>query len=169
MNRPVTRETMHDETRTEDSKPGPGLVVRALVGLLVLAFIAQVIGVVRRNINWDEFLFLSTIYRAARGEALPLLQTAYVHLFGWLPHVGSDEIDQVLVGRSIYVLLFAGSLLLPPPRRRWLDLLGRSRPWHCSRSFPTAWRTRRASGSTGCCFRFSSVIRCCCPIQLRGA
>jgi hypothetical protein len=61
--------------------------------------------------NGDEAIFLSNIHRAANGWQLGLLQTAHVHLFGWLPSVG-DEITQIKVGRVIYVGLWAVSLLL---------------------------------------------------------
>jgi len=74
--------------------------------------------------NGDEAIFLSNIHRAANGWQLGLLQTAHVHLFGWLPSVG-DEITQIKVGRVIYVGLWAISLtLLHRLARRLLDPLG---------------------------------------------
>src|SRR5689334_865406 len=114
--------------RGEIHQDGPALgtpsslIVRVVLGL---TFAVQAIAVFRRNINWDEFLFLSNIYRTARGETLPLLQTAYVHLFGWLPAIGQNEIDQIMVARAIYVVLLAGSLaLLFRLAQRWLEPIG---------------------------------------------
>jgi hypothetical protein len=40
----------------------------ALLGLLAAAFAVQLLGVFRRNINWDEFLFLSNVYAVPNGD-----------------------------------------------------------------------------------------------------
>jgi len=74
----------------------------ALHGLLVL----------RWNVNWDEFHYLSYVYEAARGELAYAWATFHVHLFGWLRGVGGTEVDQVLVARGVSLLALAGSALL---------------------------------------------------------
>jgi len=100
-------------------------IAMALLGLLFASFAVQVLGIFHRNINWDEFLFLSNVYRAARGEGVGLLQTAYVHLFGWLTRIGGDEIAQIIAARALYLALWAGSLaLLYRLARQLIDPLG---------------------------------------------
>lgn len=87
-------------------------VATLLLALLLLSLAVQLAGVFRRNINWDEFLFLANIYRAGRGEPVGLLQTSYVHLFGWLPRVGADAIAQITVARLLYLGIWIVSLML---------------------------------------------------------
>ncbi len=79
----------------------------AVIGVL-FAFICYYASV--RNLNWDEFHFLSDIYTVARGEAIQPLQTFYVRLFGWLPGLGGDEITQIMVARGFYLALLAAAL-----------------------------------------------------------
>lgn len=96
-----------------------------LMGLLVASIALVVLGVFRQEVGGDEYIFLSTIHRAARGEAIGLLQTAYVHLFAWLPSMGYHEISQAVIGRLVSVALWVGSLgLLYRIGRRLLDPMG---------------------------------------------
>jgi hypothetical protein len=108
--RPSDRPT--SKSVAEGSAAAPQLLTCSLWLVLGLTFVAQIVGIVRRNVNWDEFLFLTTVYRSVRGESIQVLQTAYVHLFGWLPSVGGTELDQIVAARSIYLLLWALSLAL---------------------------------------------------------
>ena len=100
--------------------------VRALlIILLAVAFAIVGLSAFFLPVNGDEFIFLSNIHRAANGWSVGLLQTAYVHLFAWLPFVGQDEVGQVKIGRVIYIGLWAISLfLLHRLARRLLDPLG---------------------------------------------
>jgi hypothetical protein len=115
-----------------DVLPGPlaaaavhRAIAMALLGLLFASFAVQILGIFHRNINWDEFLFLSNVYRAASGDGVGLLQTSYVHLFGWLTRIGGDEIAQVTAARALYLVLWAGSLaLLYRLARQLIDPLG---------------------------------------------
>jgi hypothetical protein len=84
----------------------------ALLGLLTAALAVQLLGVFRRNINWDEFLFLANVYAVNNGEAVGLLQTSFAHLFGWLTRIDGNEITQVTVARLVYLVIWAGSLAL---------------------------------------------------------
>lgn len=97
----------------------------ALTALLVASFAVIVLGVFRQAIDGDEAIFLTAIHRAANGQPVGLLQTAYVHLFAWLPLLEHDEIFQIRLGRLIYVALWALSLtLLYRLGRRLLDPVG---------------------------------------------
>ena len=89
-----------------------GRVGTALFGLLLVSLAVQILGIFHRNVNWDEFLFLSNVYQVTRGEAAGLLQTSYAHLFGWLTRIGGDEIAQIKLARAFYVVLWMGSLVL---------------------------------------------------------
>lgn len=79
----------------------------AVIGVLA-AFTAWYASI--KNVNWDEFFFLSHIYSVARGEAIQPLQTFYVHLFSWLPHLGDNEISQIMLARGLFVLLLGLSM-----------------------------------------------------------
>ncbi|HUE46962.1 MAG TPA: hypothetical protein VMO81_11975 [Aestuariivirgaceae bacterium] len=111
---PVARAGVASELISADA-------IRAtLIALLVASFAVIVLGVFRQAINGDENIFLTAIHRAASGEPVSLLQTAYVHLFAWLPLVEHDEIFQITLGRLIYVVLWAVSLTLLHRLGRWL-------------------------------------------------
>jgi hypothetical protein len=102
-----------------------GTIRTLLAGLLVASFALVVLGVFRQAVNGDEYIFLSTIYRVANGEPLGLLQTAYAHLFAWLPSVGHNEISQTALGRLVHVIFWAASLaLLYRLGRKLLDPIG---------------------------------------------
>ena len=97
------------------SAPGPGheRTFLALCGATVaLALLLQAAGVLRRDVHWDEFIFLSNVHTWLRGGALRLFQTPYVHFFGWLPVAGPDELAQVRLGRWVLLASWAGSLAL---------------------------------------------------------
>ena len=53
------------------------------------------------EINWDEFLNLSMVHDWRRGELHELLQTAFVHLFGWVPAISGNEVDQIVAARAL--------------------------------------------------------------------
>jgi hypothetical protein len=96
-----------------------------LLGLLALSFASVLLGVFHQHISGDEFFSLHNIYRAANDERLGLLQTPYVHLFGWLTKIEGGEIEQIELARLIYVAVWAGSLaLLYAVARRLMDLPG---------------------------------------------
>jgi hypothetical protein len=96
-----------------------------LISLLPLSFAAQVLGAFHWIVSGDEFIFLDITYRVANGHAVSLLQTPYAHLFGWLTHIGDDEIRQITLARLLYLVFWAGSLaLLYQLARRLIDPLG---------------------------------------------
>jgi len=70
---------------------------------------AHLFLVFRIEINWDEFHFLSLVHEYRRGSLDLVLQTFHVLPFAWLPHLGPDEVDQVLGARSLYWALLVGS------------------------------------------------------------
>ncbi|GMN04203.1 hypothetical protein MTsPCn3_29340 [Erythrobacter sp. MTPC3] len=53
--------------------------------------------------NWDEYLNLAMIYDHQRGELREILQTGFVHLFGWVTWVSHNEADQVIAARIVYL------------------------------------------------------------------
>jgi hypothetical protein len=82
---------------------------RLLASLIVLAFLAQGFLLLRLNVNWDEFYFLSFVYDHGRGTLATPVQSFHVHLLGWLTRVGGQEVDQVIVGRAVLLLLLVAT------------------------------------------------------------
>ncbi len=56
-----------------------------------------------RNINWDEFYFLSHIHAWLDGRLDRPMQTFFVHGFGWLTAIPGDEIGQIVAARLVMV------------------------------------------------------------------
>ena len=88
--------------------------VRALLIVLLFASFGSLgLAAFRRFLNGDEYIFLSQIYRAWNHWPIGFSQTAYVHLFSWwLPYLGTNEADQIVIGRLFFVAVWAGSLWL---------------------------------------------------------
>ena len=61
------------------------------------------------NINWDEFYFLSQLHLYQNGTLTAPLQTIHVHLFGWLPLISDNEIQQIFAARSFVWLISLGT------------------------------------------------------------
>lgn len=66
---------------------------------LALVAVARLHVATHLNLNWDEFLNLSMVYDFRRGELSEILQTAFVHLFAWLPLISANEVDQLIAAR----------------------------------------------------------------------
>lgn len=85
---------------------------QAVLAAIALALLFQAWVALVTEINWDEFYYLSQIYDYQRGELTRPLQTAHVHLFGWLPAIDGDEIRQIVVGRLVMLLCEAATCVL---------------------------------------------------------
>ncbi|MEM6407571.1 MAG: hypothetical protein AAF700_04050 [Pseudomonadota bacterium] len=59
-----------------------------------------------RNVNWDEFYFLSKIHDYLAGRLETPMQTFHVHLFIWLARMPGDEMMQIFVARLCMTGLF---------------------------------------------------------------
>ncbi|MEP5730543.1 MAG: hypothetical protein ABJL67_14365 [Sulfitobacter sp.] len=64
-----------------------------------------------RNINWDEFYFLSHVHAQLDGRLDRPLQTVFVHAFGWLSAVSGTEADQIAIARLVMLVFFSGTCL----------------------------------------------------------
>ena len=75
--------------------------------LLVIAgfVLAQIVLIPRLNIHWDEYFYLSHIHSYLAGRLTDPLQTFHVHLLPWLPQAAAMEADQIVVGRSVMLVL----------------------------------------------------------------
>ncbi|MEE2673458.1 MAG: hypothetical protein VX466_06675 [Myxococcota bacterium] len=80
----------------------------AILVLIVIATALELRLVFHLNINWDEFHFLSRIYEYRSGVLTSRLQTLHVHLFGWLPAISMNEVDQIVAARSALLALGIG-------------------------------------------------------------
>lgn len=141
--------------RPEVVKPGAGQWVLALGCALLLATKFWLIP--RLNINWDEFLFLSQIHAAARGELTQGLQTSYTQVFVWMTRLAGDEIAQIHVGRVLMVtLLGASALLIQRLATRWV---APAAGWAAALAFLAMWPTMKHGGT----FRADSLLL---PLEL---
>lgn len=82
--------------------PKPLAAMRmTLLWCVGLVFIARLYIVTHLSLNWDEFLNLSMLYDFRRGEMTEIFQTAFVHLFHWVPLVSLNEVDQLVAARFL--------------------------------------------------------------------
>lgn len=104
-----------------DPRPQAQRIV--LIGSLLLLAAARLDLVIRFEANWDEFLNLAMVHNYARGELREVLQTAFIHLFFWVPAVAVNEVDQVIAARLL-VLVFAAitSLAIYKISRHFMDI-----------------------------------------------
>jgi hypothetical protein len=72
---------------------------KLMIGVIVVIFLMQVLMARHFEINWDEFLNLSMVYDHQRGTLKELLQTGFVHLFGWVTSISKNEVDEVIAAR----------------------------------------------------------------------
>ena len=75
----------------------------AIVALAVIA-VLQVLFVVDRTINWDEFYFYGQIVDFTQGETIKPLQTLHVQLLAWIPGIASTGVDGIVIGRLVMLL-----------------------------------------------------------------
>lgn len=88
--------------RTVIFAPTPlGRMRMALLWLLGMVFVARIHIATHLALNWDEFLNLSMLYDFRRGEMTEIFQTAFIHLFQWLPLVSTNEVDQLVAARFV--------------------------------------------------------------------
>jgi len=77
----------------------------ALIAVAILFILCiQILFLINFNINWDEFLYLSLIFEHASGTLSNSLQTFHVHLFAWMTNLEWDEVQLVLLGRSLMLV-----------------------------------------------------------------
>jgi hypothetical protein len=130
----------------------PGAVQWALALACTLLWVAKFWLIPRLNINWDEFLFLSQVHAATRGELTQGLQNSYTHLFAWLPYLPGDEISQIRVARVLMVVLLGVSaLLVQRLASRWF---APEAAWTAALAFLALWPTLKHGGS----FRADSLL-----------
>jgi hypothetical protein len=104
----------------DSTSPRVNFVLVLLIGVALLARL-HLTWVF--EINWDEFRHLSQIYQHERGGLTFTLQSIYVHLFGWLPLVGTSEVDQIIAARvAIFVLTLGTAVCLFLISRRFLPV-----------------------------------------------
>lgn len=92
------------------SGSGSWLFSATLIAVVLASILAKIYVALYYQINWDEFLFLSRIYLSSNDSLGSVFQTGYVHLFSWLIWIPGDEVDQVVVGRLIMLLLQCGTM-----------------------------------------------------------
>ncbi len=87
-------------------------IVRSVIRLAVFcAFAAMVVMAWTRNINWDEFYFLSHVHANLDGRLDRPLQTVFVHGFSWLAWLSGHEVDQIATARLAMMGFFVGTCI----------------------------------------------------------
>ena len=92
-------------TRNRDIR----LVNTFLIVLISLAAFFHLHLIFLQNINWDEFLYLSKVYKYNSGTLDSVFQSYYVHFFRWLPSIPGAEIKQIFAARIIIYTLMIGT------------------------------------------------------------
>ena len=83
-----------------------GLTHPALIRTVVLVAFAVLVALAFiRNVNWDEFYFLSLVHAHLDGRLDRPLQTFHVHFFGWLAVLPGDEITRITAARLVMTVL----------------------------------------------------------------
>lgn len=85
------------------------LAALLLFGILVLLW--QMAMLLRREFNWDEYYFLSLVFRYRQGTLEQPLQTFHVHLFAWLTELPWSDSNRIIAGRAVMLLLHLVTLL----------------------------------------------------------
>jgi hypothetical protein len=81
-----------------------GLVSETTLRVGIACFFALLVALAfTRNVNWDEFYFLSHVHAWLDGRLDRPMQTFFVHGFGWLARVAENEVDQIVVARLVMV------------------------------------------------------------------
>lgn len=83
-----------------------------LAAAIACSFALQVWLAFTRQVNWDEFWFLTRIYQYRQGNLAADLQTAYVHGFTWLVYVSDNVIGRIVAARVLMLGFEAGTFWL---------------------------------------------------------
>ena len=86
-----------------------------LLGTILSILYVQAIFIVDLNINWDEFLYLSIVFEHSRGTLSKTIQTFHVHFFTWMTNLDWDEVQLILLSRTLMLcceLLTLGFIFL---------------------------------------------------------
>ncbi|MDA8584998.1 hypothetical protein N9L47_01885 [Rhodobacteraceae bacterium] len=70
---------------------------------IAAAFLALCVLSYTRNVNWDEFYFLSHVHAWLDGRLDRPMQTGFVHAFTWLGLVPGHEMEQIFAARVVMI------------------------------------------------------------------
>lgn len=92
--------------------PEQSWIAHALVRVGIVASFVYLIAIAfHRNINWDEFYFLSHIHAFLEGRLDRPMQTFYVRLFGWLTDLPGSEVAHIGSARLVMTGFFAATAI----------------------------------------------------------
>jgi uncharacterized membrane protein len=83
---------------------GKPLEIALIVGAILFILCIQILFLINFNINWDEFLYLALIFEHSSGTLSKSLQTFHVHLFAWMTNLEWDEVQLILLGRTLMLV-----------------------------------------------------------------
>lgn len=70
---------------------------------IAASFLALCVLAYSRNVNWDEFYFLSHVHAWLDGRLDRAMQTGFVYAFGWLDRLPGHEMEQIFAARIVMV------------------------------------------------------------------
>ena len=70
-------------------------------GAIAICFLAMAVLAYTRNVNWDEFHYLSFVHLWLDGELDRPMQMGHVHAFGWLDLLPGSEMTQIFAARLV--------------------------------------------------------------------
>lgn len=95
---------------------------KVLSAFLLLAVVARIYVAYRYEINWDEFFYLSFIYKYTNDTLYNSLQTFHVHFFTWLKWISANEVNQIIAARlTMLSLQLATGVFIYRISRRYLN------------------------------------------------
>ncbi len=83
--------------------------VKVLSTFLALAVCIRIFVAYRYEINWDEFFYLSFVYKYTNDTLYNSLQTFHVHFFIWLKWISANEVSQIIAARLVMLSLQLGT------------------------------------------------------------
>jgi hypothetical protein len=92
-----------------DFRPTPVALSWLAAGPFAVLLAMKLQLIFLQNVNWDEFLFLSMVHSALRGDLAIALQTVHAHAFYWLPQVSGNEVDQIVAARLVMFVFQVGT------------------------------------------------------------
>jgi len=81
----------------------PDILRHVLMLSTVFAFVTITVLAFTRNVNWDEFYFLSHVHAYLDGRLDRPMQTVFVHGFTWLNRLPGNEMEEIVAARLVMV------------------------------------------------------------------
>lgn len=81
------------------------LITITLFLFIFLILISKIHLALKYEINWDEFYYLSFVYKYINSQYLSFFQTFHVHFFSWLQYTSNNEVVQIIYARFVMIIV----------------------------------------------------------------